>query len=82
LDPGSEIRDLRSGIRDPGSEIRDPRSGIRDPGSEIRDLKSGIRDPGWGKIQKKTEKSRSGIGDKHLGSTTLVSPIDLKRTVA
>ncbi len=26
------------GIRDPGSEIRDPRSGIWDPGSEIRDL--------------------------------------------
>ncbi len=36
-DPGSEIRDPRSGIRDPGSEIRDLRSEIRDPGSEIRD---------------------------------------------
>ncbi len=28
-------------IRDPGSEIRDPRSGIRDPGSEIRDKHPG-----------------------------------------
>jgi hypothetical protein len=40
-DPGSEIRDPRSGIRDPGSEIRDPRSGIRTknhPGSGSRIL--------------------------------------------
>jgi hypothetical protein len=45
LDPGSETRDPRSGIRDHGSEIRDPRSGIRD-------LRSGMEEnqnPGSGK---------------------------------
>jgi hypothetical protein len=38
LDPGSEIRDLRSGLRDLGSEIRDPAKTYS--GSRIR-----IRNP-------------------------------------
>jgi hypothetical protein len=50
-DPGSEIRDPRSGIRDPGSEIRDPDLEKTYSGSRIPDpgvKKHPIPDPGSG----------------------------------